>query len=201
MSLEQVFKSKGKATYCMYLRAKKSSLQSDIVSMENKVAPLRSKVSQSNYTYTYTKEEKDLLDSYNLKITNMYQELKNYETKLSQNDCENEDKKVKNCKNIDERIKSKKDAISNVYTNVYKGNPKKVQQLNSELLKIENEFVESNCRDLLESERLSESGLILTEKSSIQESNVLKGNYKEQYVYIALGSVVLLTSLYIISKK
>jgi hypothetical protein len=131
----------------------------------------------------------------------MYQELKNYETKLSQNDCENEDKKVKNCKNIDERIKSKKDAISNVYTNVYKGNPKKVQQLNSELLKIENEFVESNCRDLLESERLSESGLILTEKSSTQESNVLKGNYKEQYVYIALGSVVLLTSLYIISKK
>jgi hypothetical protein len=41
----------------------------------------------------------------------------------------------------------------------------------------------------------------LTEKSAEQEKNVLPSGYKEQYIYIGLGAVVVLTSLYIISKK
>jgi hypothetical protein len=41
MSLEQIFKSKGKDTYCMYLRVKKSSLQSEILAIEKQIEPLR----------------------------------------------------------------------------------------------------------------------------------------------------------------
>jgi hypothetical protein len=203
MSLEQIFKSKGKDSYCMYLRVKKSSLQSEIQAIEKQIEPLRSIRGLKGYDYTYTKEEKNLLDSTNLKLTNMYQELKNYETKLSQNDCVSTEKKVKSCKLTDEYIKRKKDLISELAKGVVAGrsNPSDLQQLNKELLSQENIFTENDCRNLLENERLAESGLILTEKSAIQESSVLKGNYKEQYIYIGLGAVVLLTGLYIVTKK
>jgi hypothetical protein len=203
MSLEQIFKSKGKDSYCMYLRVKKSSLQSEILAIEKQIEPLRSIRGVKGYDYTYTKEEKNLLDSTNLKLTNMYQELKNYETKLTQNDCISNEKKVKDCKLTDEYIKSKKDLISELAKGVVAGrsNPSDLQQLNKELLGQENIFAENDCRNLIEYERLAESGMILTEQSAVSESNVLPSSYKEQYIYIGLGSLVLLVGLYVIAKK
>jgi hypothetical protein len=203
MSLEQIFKSKGKDTYCMYLRVKKSSLQSEILAIEKQIEPLRNIRGLKGYDYTYTKEEKNLLDSTNLKLTNMYQELKNYETKLSQNDCVSTEKKVKSCKLTDEYIKSKKDLISELAKGVVAGrsNPSDLQQLNKELLGQENIFAENDCRNLIEYERLAESGMILTEQSVKSEQNFLKGSNTEQYIYIGAGALVLLVGVYVILKK
>jgi len=66
---------------------------------------------------------------------------------------------------------------------------------------LENTSVDSDCRNKIEQIRLDESGSLLTKQSAISESNVLPSNYKEQYLYIGLGSVVLLVGLYIIAKK
>jgi hypothetical protein len=66
---------------------------------------------------------------------------------------------------------------------------------------LENKFVDLDCRNAIEKKRLEESAKIITKQSAIQEQNVLPANYKEQYLYIGLGAVVLLTGLYIITKK
>lgn len=66
---------------------------------------------------------------------------------------------------------------------------------------LENTFVDSDCRNQIEKKRLDESAKILTKQSTTQEQNVLSSNYKEQYLYIGLGAVVLLTGLYVITKK
>jgi hypothetical protein len=67
--------------------------------------------------------------------------------------------------------------------------------------KLENVFVDGDCRNKIEQTRLDESGSLLTKQSAVSEANVLPSNYKEQYLYIGLGSVVLLVGLYIIAKK
>lgn len=59
----------------------------------------------------------------------------------------------------------------------------------------------SDCRNVIEQKRLEESANLITKQSVIQEGNVLPANYKEQYLYIGLGSVVLLVGLYLIAKK
>lgn len=203
MDLEETFKSKGQATYCMYLRVKKSALQNEISEIEKNISPLRSKQGASNYTYTYTETEKQLLNSTNLKLTELYKELDKYSLKIKDNNCQSYYEKVKTCKSIDEQIKSKTDLIAELSKEVLAGrrNPITLQQANKELLNQKNNFSSYDCRDLIEYERLVESGLLLTEKSAEQEKNVLPSAYKEQYIYIGLGAIVVLTSLYVISKK
>lgn len=71
----------------------------------------------------------------------------------------------------------------------------------SAILFLENSSTLSDCRNVIEQKRLEESAGLISKQSAIQESNVLPENYKEQYLYIGLGSVVLLVSLYLISKK
>jgi hypothetical protein len=66
---------------------------------------------------------------------------------------------------------------------------------------MENRFVDNDCRSKIESKRLVESGKLLTLQAIKQEENVLKKNEKEQYIYIGLGSLVLLVGLYLIIKK
>jgi hypothetical protein len=66
---------------------------------------------------------------------------------------------------------------------------------------LENKFVDLDCRNEIEQKRLEESGMLLTKQSAVSESNVLPSNYKEQYLYIGLGSLVLLVGLYVITKK
>jgi hypothetical protein len=66
---------------------------------------------------------------------------------------------------------------------------------------LENKFVDLDCRNQIEQIRLDESAKIITKQSATQEQNVLPSNYKEQYLYIGLGAVVLLTGLYIITRK
>lgn len=64
-------------------------------------------------------------------------------------------------------------------------------------------FKGKKCRDLIEMTRIQEGGKIQTELASKQESEIIPKKNKEQLIYIALGGVVLLTSLYLLipSKK
>jgi hypothetical protein len=73
--------------------------------------------------------------------------------------------------------------------------------LPKKILQIENASTMSDCRNLIEQKRLEESAEILTKQAIVQESNVLSSNFKEQYLYIGLGSLVLLVGLYVITKK
>lgn len=203
MTLEQNFKSKGQASYCMYLRVKKSILQGDISEMEKNISPLRSKQGASNYTYTYTESEKQLLNSTNLKLTGLYKELDVYSQKIKENNCQSYYDSVNTCKSIDEQIKSKTDLVAQFSKEVLEGkkNPITLKQLNLELLNQKNNFTKYNCKNLIEYERLAELGLLVTEKSAEQEKNILTKGYNEQYVYIGVGAVVLLAGLYVYMKK
>jgi hypothetical protein len=41
----------------------------------------------------------------------------------------------------------------------------------------------------------------LTKGASKQEVSILNPNFKEQYIYIGIGAVVLLLGLYVVTKK
>lgn len=66
---------------------------------------------------------------------------------------------------------------------------------------LESSFISNNCRDKIEQKRAIESGKLITKQAIEQEKSVLKKNEGEQYIYIGLGSLVLLVGLYLIVKK
>lgn len=111
--------------------------------------------------------------------------------------------KITECIGLDFEIKRVKDEIALLRKKItLKPSEKRILDgLTSQLLILEKNFSNNNCRDEIEKLNLEQSAIILTENSATQEKNVLPSSYKEQYVYIALGSVVLLVGLYIISKK
>ena len=108
-----------------------------------------------------------------------------------------------NCIKLDEGIaKIQDEIISENKKLLAKGGSK--AYLNALLIvkaSIENRFVDNDCRSKIESKRLVESGKLITLQAIKQEENVLKKNEKEQYIYIGLGSLVLLVGLYLIIKK
>lgn len=67
--------------------------------------------------------------------------------------------------------------------------------------KREMEFSKLSCANKIEYKRLVETGQLLTESAITQEKSVLSKNINEQYIYIGIGAVVLITSLYIIIRK
>lgn len=67
--------------------------------------------------------------------------------------------------------------------------------------KRETEFSKLSCANKIEYKRLVETGELITDSAITQEQNVLSKNTNEQYIYIGIGSVVLLTSLYILIRK
>ena len=66
---------------------------------------------------------------------------------------------------------------------------------------LEYSFINNLCRDKIEQKRLVESGKLITKQAIKQEESVLKKNEREQFLYIGLGSLVLLVGLYLIVKK
>ncbi len=90
---------------------------------------------------------------------------------------------------------------ANTNINSYYGEKMGNVLLPSAILFLENSSTLSDCRNVIEQKRLEESANLITKQSAIQEGNVLPANYKEQYLYIGLGSVVLLVGLYLIAKK
>ena len=67
--------------------------------------------------------------------------------------------------------------------------------------KREMEFSKLSCANKIEYKRLVETGQLLTESAITQEKSVLSKNINEQYIYIGIGAVVLIASLYIIIRK
>jgi hypothetical protein len=67
--------------------------------------------------------------------------------------------------------------------------------------KREMEFSKLSCANKIEYKRLVETSELITESAIESEKNVLTKNTNEQYIYIGIGSVVLLTSLYILIRK
>lgn len=67
--------------------------------------------------------------------------------------------------------------------------------------KRESEFSKLSCANKIEYKRLVETGQITTEMAIKQEQDILPKNNNEQYIYIGIGAVVLITSLYLIIRK
>lgn len=69
------------------------------------------------------------------------------------------------------------------------------------ILRLEQSFTRTDCRNNIEYKRLVESAEILTQQSAKSEQNFLKGSNTEQYIYIGAGALVLLVGVYVILKK
>jgi hypothetical protein len=111
--------------------------------------------------------------------------------------------KGSNCIQLDEGISKIRDEIISETKKVLekKGSKAYLEMLESYKNTLENKFINSDCRSKIENKRLVESGKLITTQAIKQEENVLKKNEKEQYIYIGLGSLVLLVGLYLIIKK
>ena len=66
---------------------------------------------------------------------------------------------------------------------------------------LEAEFNKNKCRDEFEKIRIQDMASTLTKGSSKQEASILNPNFKEQYIYIGIGAIVLLLGLYVVTKK
>jgi hypothetical protein len=114
-------------------------------------------------------------------------------------------KDVRDCIEQDELIKSLKDDIAYRQLKRIKSSTTAseviLQKLKERLIKEETDFITKGCKGRLESEKLKSNAITITDLASQQEKNVLKKNLTEQYVYIGIGALVLLTGLYIVSKK
>jgi hypothetical protein len=117
-------------------------------------------------------------------------------------------KDVRECIKLDESIKSYKDEI------LYREKKKlelgshwlstsetRLQSFKNGVANEEQDFINKGCKGRLESEKLKDNAITLTDLASQQESNVLKKNVTEQYAYIGIGALVLLTGFYIVLKK
>lgn len=58
-----------------------------------------------------------------------------------------------------------------------------------------------DCRNLMEQKRLNEAALLSTKYAIQEEKSVVSKGFQEQQIYIAIGSVVMLTALFLILKK
>jgi|LakMenE01Jun11ns_1017448.scaffolds.fasta_scaffold8835182_1 hypothetical protein len=67
--------------------------------------------------------------------------------------------------------------------------------------KREMEFSKSSCANKIEYKRLVETGKIETDSAIRSEKEILTKNFNEQYIYIGIGALVLMTSLYLIIRK
>jgi hypothetical protein len=65
----------------------------------------------------------------------------------------------------------------------------------------QNDFANKNCRNKIETSRLTDTAIVSTKLAEKMEQQVLSTNEKEKYVYLGVGAVVLLTGLLIVLKK
>lgn len=96
-------------------------------------------------------------------------------------------------------------AYSTKYNQAYKDREYYVNKM-TELLpayikELEADFNKNDCRNQFKKKRLQDMASALTKSASIQEQSVLGKNFKEQYLYIGIGSGILLLALYVVVKK
>jgi hypothetical protein len=122
-------------------------------------------------------------------------------------------KQPPDCIKLDERIKELSFDIEqlNKTTPTYSSgleitksnNPNvlKLYLLRKMLLRDKTWFNEFNCTDILEAKKTEDNAKMLTEQSAKSEKKVLEKGFKEQYIYIGFGSVILLVALYIVTRN
>ena len=123
----------------------------------------------------------------------------NFDTDVKYKDfdkCVNFDKSIR--ESSDEIAKYRKLILKYPTNSVYATNLAKWEE---SLRQRELEFTNLNCRDKISQQRLKDVAVISTLASEKMENTILDPNQQEQYIYIGLGAVVLLTGLYIIAKK
>lgn len=197
--------SESNPDFCKNITLKRNLLISEYQNLQNKIKELREKRTAKLISY---EEASKIEAELNKQWLNKEKELDI--NKIQVSNCS---KEIESCIALDKIIKQLKDNISEFSSDILKPlNQRKnkysddslksmISKSNEALLKYNNEFSNKNCRNVIENLRLEESGFILTKQSEKIEKNTLDSNFKEQYIYIGLGSVVLFTALYIISKK
>jgi hypothetical protein len=111
------------------------------------------------------------------------------------------------CANIDRGISEFKNQILNLRkkalttSGLTKNEETLLVRLQIDLNARENEFTNKNCRDKIETVRLTDTAVVSTKLAEEMEKQVLSRNEKEKYVYLGVGGLVLLTGLFIVLKK
>jgi hypothetical protein len=100
---------------------------------------------------------------------------------------------VSACIKIDEEIKSIAKQISE--------SSKEEIELNKLLFEKKRVFNSILCADSLEQKKVVETAKIISDESIKAENSVLAKNFKEQYLYIGVGSAILLVGLYIVTRS
>jgi hypothetical protein len=103
------------------------------------------------------------------------------------------------CFQIDKHLK---DIMFEITDNILKQNfSSYLDSLKIQKSILEVNFIKKNCNAVIEIKRLNESAEMLNKESIKQEDSIIKKNYKEQYLYIGFGAIVLLVGLYIVKKQ
>ena len=116
------------------------------------------------------------------------------------------EQEVSDCIILDEKLRKSIIIVSDLEQKKLKGGFSAMDSLllNQEIElknKRQMEFSKSSCANKIEYKRLVETGKIATDSAIKQEDDILTKNKNEQYIYIGIGAVVLITSLYLILKK
>jgi hypothetical protein len=111
--------------------------------------------------------------------------------------------KAENCYKIDENLKN---IITEIADETKKlmtggGNREYIKALQQRKEKYENTFIENDCRNKIEEDRLKESANLLTKSAINQEKNVVDKSFNLQKIYIGVGALVLIVGLYVVLKE
>jgi hypothetical protein len=77
----------------------------------------------------------------------------------------------------------------------------KLEALKQILLQYKKDFNKGECTDTLEQLKAEANAKILTKESAKAEKKILEKNYKEQYVYIGFGAIILLVGLFVVTRN
>lgn len=80
-------------------------------------------------------------------------------------------------------------------------NVNKLEILRQILLQYKMAFNKGECTDTLEKMKAEANAKILTKESAKSEKQVLEKNYKEQYLYIGFGAIILLVGLFVVTRN
>lgn len=116
------------------------------------------------------------------------------------------------CVKMDEQIKEisyeveqlQKDTATKTGLDIVQSkNPKEIRLyvLKNFLLELKQKFNNRSCTDILEAKKTEENAKMLTKESAKTEKKVLEKGYKEQYLYIGYGAVIILVGLYIVTRS
>lgn len=122
---------------------------------------------------------------------------------MSSPDCVKLDERIKEISYDIEQLMKTTPTITNTLDIVKSSNPNvlKLYVLRKILLRDKRIFNNYTCTDTLEKKKIEDNAKMLTKESAKTEKKVLEKGYKEQYLYIGFGAVILLVGLYIVTRN